>query len=460
MSTEIKDTFIDKFPLNITPAICKAIVNYVASYEIKSNNVKAFNSPLLGVNTAVFTAADRDGLFDLLNLDGAKIATAVTNQVTSRSAFGVTENAFKKLVTSVDDAFIKEHAVNGINVSEIRKIVSKISSINASFKVVSDPFNIFITYLLYSIMSSTVNAGLKHDAAKAAIMLLQYKFYTSMVNYRFKYKADEAMMTAFYENLSMKYAIREYGTWRDLLLARAESMLSGDSIHANTLINYEPDDKVLYLITDIQTRLRNQINTFTEEYMKFKDTEDKMRTYSHVGSDPEGNKNLIGDTRTLDGVVSNVYNDAMSVNRLLDEKAQRLCVGLFTSINANIFKNLLVKFSDYISTMTKQNKIDDYKKYNGNMVVVGSYALIETIIQKSLRYCVISGVDMTRPTDALKKIKDAYSSSRISDEGINLVRNSIDKFVLETKLSVRETTNVSLRIALILYLIIISFRYM
>lgn len=44
------------------------------------------------------------------------------------------------------------------------------------------------------------------------LLFLQYKFFTSLVNYRFKYKANEAIMTATYEQLSNKYYIKVYGT--------------------------------------------------------------------------------------------------------------------------------------------------------------------------------------------------------------------------------------------------------
>ena len=317
----------------------------------------------------------------------------------------------------------------------------------------------------YKLTNETITVGkniilYRIEACKSSLMLLQYKFFTSMVNHRFKYTADEGMMSAYFENLSFKNAIKRYGTWRNLLSARADELLSDKSIHLDTIKNYTPDSSVLYLITDVQSRLRQQLNIFTEGYFNFKKTEDAYGNYSNIGSDVDGEKIIQGNTECLDTVISAVYNDVQSVTRFLDDKNIKICTGLFSTISAMQFRSLLIKFSDYISTKTRHNELDDIKKYQGNEVYVGSRILIEKVIENTIRYCKLNNVNMSRPTDILKATKDVFSASRVSDEGICKVRNSVDKFVLESKISSRTSTNASLRIALIIYLIIDAFKYM
>ena len=460
MTNKIKETFYKEIPLSINPALCKAITKYVNAYEVRRNNAAAFNTPILGVDLGTFTTADRDNFFQLVDGDFDVIYKAIESHIRTGEVFGVSTRELDKQTIKDVERLKKEAILQGVSMSDIRKSIGGISSINTSYKVASDPFNIFITYLIHCIYNCNTSENIRIEACKSSLMLLQYKFFTSMVNHRFKYKADEGMMSAYFENLSFKNAIKRYGTWRNLLSARADELLSDKSIHLDTIKNYAPDSSVLYLITDVQSRLRQQLNIFTEGYFNFKKTEDAYGNYSNIGSDADGEKIIQGNTECLDTVISAVYNDVQSVTRFLDDKNIKICTGLFSTISAMQFRSLLIKFSDYISTKTRHNELDDIKKYQGNEVYVGSRILIEKVIENTIRYCKLNNVNMSRPTDILKATKDVFSASRVSDEGICKVRNSVDKFVLESKISSRTSTNASLRIALIIYLIIDAFKYM
>ena len=86
--------------------------------------------------------------------------------------------------------------------------------------------------------------------------------------------------------------------------------------------------------------------------------------------------------------------------------------------------------------------------------------LIQNIIQKSYRYCIQNKINMRQVASILKAIKDVYSSSRISDDGIIQVRESVNKLVLELQSNRRDATVSSFRIAFVLYIIILSFKYL
>ena len=62
-----------------------------------------------------------------------------------------------------------------------------------------------------------------------------------------------------------------------------------------------------------------------------------------------------------------------------------------------------------------------------------------------------------RIDDILKKVSDAIRASRIQDESILLIKNSVDYFIEQNMHIQREATYVALRTSFILYIIILTF---
>ena len=58
----------------------------------------------------------------------------------------------------------------------------------------------------------------------------------------------------------------------------------------------------------------------------------------------------------------------------------------------------------------------------------------------------------------LEMVRNAFKSSRVDDENIMLIKYSMDKFVHEHTKYKRDATKISIRTALILYLILLTFK--
>ena len=65
-----------------------------------------------------------------------------------------------------------------------------------------------------------------------------------------------------------------------------------------------------------------------------------------------------------------------------------------------------------------------------------------------------------KPLEILRALKDVYSSSRISDPGILQIRATMAHLVLELQDSRREVVLSALRIAFVIYIIILSFKFL
>lgn len=398
-----------------TPELANKIIDYVIRYELKGTNPLAFNTYMLGVHKCFFGNNDRDNFLSLFN----------------------------------------------ITVSDIRTATAKVSSINSQLRVLSDPFNLWIPYVIHGILVSPALSKFpkQHEAAIKCIMLLQYKFFTSLVNHYFPYTPNENIMRAMFENMQYKFEIKVHGTWANVLKARAEQLLSDSSIHLKTLYDFNNDKNILYFISDLQTRVRSQMNTVTAAFYEAKQKNDTIMTYSSMGVDNEGVSSLIDASNPIESAISNIYSDCLNLNSFLDPKLMSIAISQFKNVNPVTFKSFIIAFSEYAVKMHKSGKskeitvIEDYELYTGPEIFV------TTLLRQCYRFCTNNRIDLNRPLLVLKAIKDAFSSSRISDEDILKLRKTMEHFVLKLQANRREIIMSGLRIGFVLYLILLSFKY-
>ena len=475
-STEIKDALTKELPLHITDVTCKKVIGFVRSYEIRDEHPLAFNTPYLGLHKCTFTIADRDAYFSLYDVDSSKFTKFLSKYNLRTDTFF---HVPLRLITNISNMDTRTyfqtspdttmHSSNDVDVggkvdnavlSHLKKVIADISTINNDFKVLSDPLNIFISYSLYCIYNSSVDSKLKYDSMFSSLMLWQYKFFTSLVCRRFHYKPNEDIMRAMYEGMNAKFDVKRYGTWKRVMEARAELFLSEDSIHKQAIRDYTDDKEVLYLISDAQTRIRNQVNLVMAEFMVAKDKNDKIGNYSTMGTDVDGELNFLDNQGIWDNVTHNVYNDAMSVNRFLDDKPIRFIASVFTNITVQKFRIYLISFSERTVKQFKSGEEDQIRKIDDIDLIYGTHKLIEEMIQVTFKYCRNNGIDIHNLPKVIQATKDVYSSSRISDKDILLVRDSCTYMTTEILDSLREATLTAYRTGCIMYIILLAYKYL
>ena len=463
MAQQLLDIFSQHVTIKLTPALTQAVIHLVSAYETRGTNPAAFNTYMLGKDPCVFKTSDRDDFFELFTVDNDDLRRVVMHVADEgrKVICGLSMNNLNNFVQQLITDFFNRIRVRGISAGEVRKWVSDANAVNTNFAVVSDPFNLFCSYVLHLLLTAkNLPSKLQQEAAFKVLMFLQYKFFTSLVNYRFKYRPNEDAMIATYEAMTMKFDIKAYGTWKKVMEARAATILDPKSIHYKTLINYNDDKAILYMITDIQTRIRNQINLFVEEFMKMKNAQDRIGSYSLTTSDSEGAKILVDNNECFDMMTANVCNDAMSVSRFIDEQTVRIIVGLFPALVPSTFRGLLVAFSEYAVKQSRSGQLEATKMIEGSELDVGARKLIFSIVQKSFRFCAQNDVDINRPTAVLKALKDAYSSSRVIDQNILNVKASVSYMLSEVSKITRESSLAALRLGFILYIVILALKYL
>jgi len=416
-SSYIKTAFSD-LGISITPDHILKMERLVIGFEIRGKHPEALNSPLLAVHPISFLDSDRSAFFDLW----------------------------------------------GYKESTIASVIKRIPSINKSFKVQSDPLNVLAVWVIHLayvfIKNPTVRINFQINVAK----YLHYRFFTSIVNHMFSHGAHEDIMVATIESLTKKYDIIVEGTWRRVIEARCRDLVDDSSIHIEAFRTADHDGKFLYVISDTQTRMRDKIKIIASTYYDYNEKGIRVESSSLV-KEHEGEKYLAQSVSMLDTMITNVFSEVTSINKFINKPLIVAMVNQFGATSVPLLTNFLTQISSIATQQSMKKDLDKTIIINKGQpdeqeIVVGMRALVALIIQSSYRYCIKQGLSIkTNRAKLYVDIKNIHKSSRISDENIVKVKNSVSYLVKQYGKTTREATQASLRLAFIMYIIAKSMNY-
>ncbi|MBO7627643.1 MAG: hypothetical protein J6S93_08835, partial [Paludibacteraceae bacterium] len=295
----------------------------------------------------------------------------------------------------------------------------------------------------------------RDETCVSLFMMMLIRFFSSFVGHMLPHTVNREIMEATIDGLSDKYDIKhaETSTWKLVMLARANELVSSNNIHSNTIKTFVNDSKIVYAITDTQTRIRTTLKLVIIEFHRvresggiIKDTE-IMET---IGETTE----IKGLENNYDNMINSVCNRILNINQFVRNDFISLVCKKTANVKADMFRELLMKFSTlatYQYSKHKQDDVDTQGRYRGYHI------LIRNLIQRTYRACIVKKVKMTSKLAILEEVTNLYKASRISDPEILKIKESVEAFVNESKISSRDSTKASLKIALILYIILLTF---
>lgn len=155
--------------------------------------------------------------------------------------------------------------------SEIRNDIISLPTIKAEWRKYTDVMNLSCIYLIHRIYNS--NLKNKEFGMVQCAMVLNIKFLTSFMAYAVQYQTSEEISDKIYDSLSYKYALKKSGSWNSLLIKRSEDMVAPNSVHFKTIKTFLPDEKVLYFISDPQTRMKDLVKNLYDQLYLVKEDE-------------------------------------------------------------------------------------------------------------------------------------------------------------------------------------------
>jgi len=396
------------FPLDMRTAT--EINRWCVLYCNRDTHPDALNTPMLGVSKMGFYTKDSQALFDILGIDRME---------------------FKRTI--------------------------KMSSIPSNFQVASDEFNLLVIWASYQFANSKLSKSVKESVITSLYFMLMVKFFSSLVRHYFPYGANKGIMEATIDSLTDKFDIKhaETSTWRLVMLKRAEEMCDPKNIHWNSMNNFIPDQKVVYIATDLQTRIRSKVKGVAEKYYEMVKAGRTIGDVDLTGTDKEGEK-IVRELKTsFDGMISSICNRVINIQQFVREDFIVITSRLIKNANADMMRNVLLQYSSS-ATVQYRKRQQDLLSRDGKYFL-GYHILISNLIQRVYRRCIMEKVDLKNRGAILKKAVDLFSASRISDDLVLKVKESIGQFIDKGKFSARPTTRASLRIAFVVYIILMSF---
>jgi len=411
MVATIKEHLTRDLPLTITSNIANQLIKMVIRFEIRDEHPLTLNSQMFGVNRFIFLPQDRQMLFDII----------------------------------------------GCEESDVAHIIGKIPSINKDFKVVSDAFNILSVYVAHLILNSKLPVNLKHDSVVSVLNYMQYRIMGSAINHYFPHNANYEIMQTVIESLSMKFSVRQSGTWKNVVTERSDSIAFDARAHHDTLFKFNVDKDILYLISDTSTRIRSQLKIITGEYYDVRATNNFIMSHSSTAS-IDGEKVLREKNNSFETICSSVYNKLLIKSSFIDERYIKMVQSTVPRLNIGIIRRMLSTIADEAKHQVEMGEIHPVKHKNNVELYMSIESLIEHIIHVIYMSAIHnSKVNINSKIAVYTNTKNVFTASRSSNQELINVRASIEDLMKRTRISSRESTISGLGIALSLYITLISF---
>lgn len=374
----------------------KALRRYVYTFTTRKQGmvdyIEFFGSPYLGLQKIVFTTADRNQWF-----------------------------------TEIFDA----------DEDEIKEQLLATGVVKAQWNVVSDVFNMSIPYLLFQTFNSKLDSKTKHQAMVDLICMYHYKCLTSILANDYPFLARKEVAIETYNRLSLKYDIKRYGSWRALIEARAEFILDPKTgIHYHAFTTMKNDAEVVYMVGDIQDRLRGVINDINKVFHDVKNKTDIISI--------EGNTVKMEDGITI----KNVAKEVTQYKNYIE--------GVLVSEQA-FYKEELIQHACKIAEFGGTDKLSYVVRafpsiYNSKKGEEATHKFVDELTVHLFEYMRLNNIKKTHVADLARKMKGAYNSPRSVNETVMYLRKYGDDLVSSQTGIKTPSTIISLRTAFLVYM--------
>lgn len=328
--------------------------------------------------------------------------------------------------------------------SPLEARLHELPDVNPEFHISSDVMNLSCAWLLHAIdASALLNDKQKHTAKVDVLLVLQYKYLTSLLFHYFRYPADKSTAEATYEQLSFKYALKVSGSWGALLLARCEDVLAPRSIHHETIRTMDDDKQVVYLLNDAQGRIRDMLKNIYSVFLEVSRSGMRHQSTSAV-VEHDGVEILRDRMKSLESYGRYISSVVTDENSFIREELTVVIERIMHTMSPTLFQMSLQWMSHHYSD-TGNTVVDDVLK----QTLVHSFDYLSTH-----RALVRDTHDLPK---LLSTLRGVYMSSRSTDPSLLLLREKTEGLVVLATKNKNSSAIASVRTGVLLYIVLRSF---
>lgn len=401
MNNDIKTIISDECAgLKIDAGLVKRLHAYQTGFVNKNHDhIEFFGGHLMGVNVVKFMPDDRNRWFDE--------------------------------IMEVDEIPLEDR----LNTIEIIDHVHRITA--------SDTMNISCVWLAHSLYTSNIPQAQRHQALVDTMLILQYKFLTSLLFHYFRFPADKATAEATYAELSFKFLIRVHGSWHAMLVARAEEIISDSGIHARVIRKMDDDEDVQKMLNDIQGRIRDMVKNIYGVFLRVHNAGTKFVSTSAV-VEYDGEEVLKDRSQNLSAYTRYINSTVTDKDSFMKEELMGVIEKVIHTMPPRLFRQTL-----------------EYMSHNYRVKGAGEVeeVLTETLIHSfdylgHHRELVRRGTDLA---ELMKRLRGVYMSSRSSDPILLSLREKAEHIATSATGNKNSSTIATIRTGVLLYIVLRAF---
>lgn len=340
-------------------------------------------------------------------------------------------NAWFDDILRVDDQVLKEE-------------LHSLPTVDPSQRVRTDEFNLSIVWLVHAIHNSASLSGRQKEQGMIdALKIMHYRFLSSLMAHNFRYEPDRRIVEATYAALNYKFALKRHGSWAALIQQRCEDIVSRNSIHYQTIVKFNDDETVQYMVSDIQGRIREIVKKMVRVFHEIKDSPTRVTTQSSL-IDLDGQMHVRDLTRRNNQYKRYIHT-AMS-----DRK---------TFIRSELVKIV----SDAMHTMPERHLVSALEYMTDNYGRRGDpkiQALIDETLLHAFDFIAENRQEFRNSIDLatlISRLRSLYMSSRSSDPSLLKMRDLSLAIVKRAVRSNNKSLLAAVRTGCMLYIVLRTF---
>lgn len=395
---ELFDTYFKH--VKFDKALAVDFRDYLSEFITRNDqHVRFFGGTLVGVYKCVFTPADKNRLWgNILEIDRLDFASSY----------------------------------------------QALPSIDRNHKVERDETNMLFLYLLYRFKKDgKLNEAAYIQVATIILMISQIKFITSMINWDYKYTVDKDLAITVNNQLSRKFILRRYDSWKEVLTYRAHSWITdtdrkGWGRIAPVLRTFGDDGECKAIVVGIHGKCNATRIAYNKVFHDVYENEQTIQSRSMMGE-------VEGDAAFLDKVsVINGYVDyGLQTCRNKDQLIKDDLVSIVLANSAGVTYKSLFMALKYIAQNVDNRKTPQVRLF------------VERSLVFCLNYMRREKIDPSHLLTVFKSVKGGISSARSADKLLLDCREAGD-FVVEQAINANKLSHTftAIRTSLTMYVLL------
>lgn len=328
-----------------------------------------------------------------------------------------------------------------VDEEELKENLHACKWVNKDWAVTGDTFNLTIPYLMYKVYNSKlIDSRLKEEALINILFIYHAKCLTSILHNDYPYLAKPEVAYETYNQLSLKYDLKKYGSWRALFIARAKYIIDPKTgIHFKTFTKMDDDKKIVYMVGDIQDRLRGVINDINKVFHDVKKRTNIVKLDSATVNLEEGKtiKEISKEVNTYKNYIKGVLNAPTGFYK---DTLVPLIVDKVDHAPKDKLERILKEFPGNYQSKSMRGEV--YRDF------------VEEILTHLFEYISLNAIKIANVKEVINRMQGTYSSPRNQNATVLKVRSIGDDIVQDITGIKTRITYSSLRTALILYIIL------